>query len=182
LGNSLKDQLLKLGIVNEKRAKQVSQQERQKNKQKRSAPPTPEQDEERRMWAQLEAEKVARDRELNRQRQEQAERKAVAAQIRQLIETHRLTKTEGEITFNFVEGSKVKRLYVTEAIQQQLANGRLAITRLNGRHELIPGAIGEKILERDPNYPVILAVPKGGAETAEEDPYAAYQVPDDLMW
>ena len=49
-----------------------------------------------------------------------------------------------------------------------------------GTTELVPRVIADKIAERDPS--LVVRVNKTGTGTAEDDPYAAFQVPDDLMW
>lgn len=176
MAGSLRDQLLKAGLVNQQQVKKAAHEKR-----KTKAPP---QDDKARAAAaaqQAQAAKAERDRELNRQRQEEAERKAAAAQIKQIIETSRLEKTDGDIPYNFVDGSKVKRLYVTKELQEQLVRGKLAIAKLAGRHELVPLEAAEKIAERDPKR-VILTNTGTAEQPAADDPYAAYQVPDDLIW
>ena len=130
--------------------------------------------------AQAQAEKLARDQELNRQQQEKAEQKARAAQIKQLIETSRLPKLTTEDYYNFVDDKKVKRLSVNKLMRDKLASGSLAIVRHGGGYEVIPREAALKIQERDPQRVVQLNIRT--EEPDADDPYAAYQVPDDLMW
>ncbi len=182
MSNSLFDQLKKSGLVNDKQARQTKQSQYQSQKQQKvkkgHAAPT---DEVKRLAQQSQAEKIERDRLLNQQRKEEAERKAISAQIKQLIETNRIDNHNGEITYNFTDSSAVKRLYVNVAVHKDLTNGRLAIAKLDGRYELIPSAAANKIKERDASY-IIACADKSATTPAEDDPYAAYQVPDDLMW
>lgn len=88
---SLRDQLLKAGLVNQK---QVSQANKAEKKQKRleHKGQVEVDDSQQRMAKEAMAEKAKRDQELNRQQQEKAEQKARAAQIKQLIEATRLPK------------------------------------------------------------------------------------------
>ncbi len=80
--SSLKDQLLNAGLVNKK---QLQQAKKQKHQQKQTGQVTA--DQEARVHAeQVKVEKIARDRDLNRQRQAAAGEKAIIAQIRQLID------------------------------------------------------------------------------------------------
>ena len=44
----------------------------------------------------------------------------------------------------------------------------------------MPGRIGAKIAERDPS--LVVRVTPSASALAEDDPYAEYKVPDDLMW
>ncbi len=181
MGNSLRDQLLKAGLVDKQKLKQVEREKHKQARQRRSggaAANAGKQQADRAL-----AEKAARDRELNRQRAAQAERKAIEAQIRQLIEANRLPKNDGDIAYNFLDGTKVRRLYVTAATHQQLVHGKLAIAKLNGRYDIVPKDVADKIRQRDAAY-VVERQGQGQEPQPPDanDPYADYQVPDDLMW
>ncbi len=180
MGNSLFDQLEKSGLVDEKKAKQVKKDKRKQAKQKRGKG-TQTQDESKLRAQQAQAEKTARDRELNQQRLQEAEKKAIAAQIKQLIDMNRIENSDGDIGFNFTDGNKVQRLYVSEKIQSQLVSGRVAIVKLSNEYILVPAAVAEKILQRDQDCVVLNNVQQPDASDAD-DLYADYQVPDDLMW
>ncbi|OHC29318.1 MAG: nucleoprotein/polynucleotide-associated enzyme [Pseudomonadales bacterium RIFCSPHIGHO2_02_FULL_60_43] len=176
---SLRDQLLKAGLVNEKQAKQAGKQ--QHKQQRLVHKGQAEKDESQKLAAQQAmAEKAARDQELNRQQQEKIEQKARAAQIKQLIEVSRLPKLTTEDYYNFVDDKKVKRLSVNTLMRNKLSSGSLAIVRHGGAYEVIPREAALKIQERDPQRVVLLNMPTEAPDA--DDPYAAYQVPDDLMW
>jgi hypothetical protein len=178
---SLQDQLLKAGLVDKKKAQKAQKVKHEQAKLKRKN--KIETVDEARLAAQkAQAEKVERDRQLNLQRKQEAEQRAITAQIRQLIEMNRQEKGTGDITYNFTDGSKVTHIYVDERQQRQLGNGHLAIVRLDGHYEIVPSTVSEKIALRDESY--LVYCNKGKAETVvdEDDPYAEFQVPDDLMW
>ena len=176
---SLRDQLLKAGLVNEKQAKQAGKQ--QQKQQRLVHKGQVEKDESQKLAAQQAiAEKAARDQELNRQQQEKVEQKARAAQIKQLIEVSRLPKLTTEDYYNFVDDKKVKRLSVNTLMRNKLSSGSLAIVRHAGGYEVIPREAALKIQERDAQRVVLLNTPTEAPDA--DDPYAAYQVPDDLMW
>ena len=177
---SLRDQLLKAGLVNQKQAKQVS---KDKQKQQRLAHKGQVEvdDSQQRLAKEAMAEKAKRDQELNRQQQEKAEQKARVAQIKQLIEATRLPKLTTEDYYNFVDDKKVKRISVNTLMRNKLSSGSLAIVHHNGGYEVIPREAALKIQERDPQRIVQLNV-QTEEVNAEDDPYAAYQIPDDLMW
>src|SRR5690606_2843586 len=122
------------------------------------------------------AEKQARDQELNRQQQEKAEQKARTAQIKQLIEASRLPKLTTEDYYNFVDDKKVKRLSVNNLMRDKLSRGSLAIVKHGGGYEVLPREAALKIQEREPQRIVLLNTPTEAAEA--DDPYAAYQIPD----
>jgi uncharacterized protein YaiL (DUF2058 family) len=176
---SLRDQLLKAGLVNEKQAKQAGKQ-KQKQVRLEKKNQLEKDDSQRQAALQAQAEKLARDQELNRQQQEKAEQKARAAQIKQLIESSRLPKLTTEDYYNFVDEKKVKRLSVNALMRDKLSRGSLAIVRHGGGYEVIPRDAALRIQERDPRRVVLLNTPTEAAD--DDDPYAAYKVPDDLMW
>jgi len=178
-GISLRDQLLKAGLVNQKQAKQVSK-EKQKEQRLVHKGQAQVDDSQKRAAQEALAEKVKRDQELNRQQQEKVEQKARTAQVKQLIEASRLPKLTTEDYYNFVDDKKVKRISVNALVRNKLSSGSLAIVHHGGGYEIIPREAALKIQERDPRRIVLLNTPTEAPDA--DDPYAAYQVPDDLMW
>ncbi len=179
--SSLQDQLLKMGLTDKKKAKQA---EKHVKKQKKVQRKTGAEDETKLRAEQARKEKADRDRELNLQKKAEEEKKAIQAQVKQLIEMNRLgDEVKGDVPHNFVLDKKVKKINVTAKISDQLAKGRLAIAELEGTFELIPPKVAEKILQREADWPIVLneKAPDTGDEE-EDDPYADFQIPDDLMW
>ncbi|KPC33034.1 Uncharacterized protein ABJ99_1887 [Pseudomonas syringae pv. cilantro] len=176
---SLRDQLLKAGLVNQKQAKQVGK-EKQKEQRLVHKGQAQADDSQKRAAQEAQAEKARRDQELNRQQQEKVEQKARAAQVKQLIEVSRLPKLITEDYYNFVDDKKVKRIPVNAMVRNKLSSGSLAIVHHGGGYEIIPREAALKIQERDPRRVVLLNTPTEAPDA--DDPYAAYQVPDDLMW
>ncbi|KPB74511.1 DUF2058 domain-containing protein [Pseudomonas cannabina] len=176
---SLRDQLLKAGLVNQKQAKQVGK-EKQKEQRLVHKGQAQADDSQKRAAQEAQAEKARRDQELNRQQQEKVEQKARAAQVKQLIEVSRLPKLITEDYYNFVDDKKVKRISVNAMVRNKLSSGSLAIVHHGGGYEIIPREAALKIQERDPRRVVLLNTPTEAPDA--DDPYAAYQVPDDLMW
>lgn len=176
---SLQDQLLKAGLADAKKAKKIN---KDKRKQAKQMPKGQQQLDETKLAAQRAmAEKAERDRELNRQRQEQAEQRAIEAQIKQLIEVNCIDRSDGEIPYQFADGKKIKKIHVTTRLHEQLVRGLIAIVELEGRYELVPAKVAAKISLRDAERVLVLN-DVSGAVADEDDPYADYQIPDDLMW
>ena len=176
---SLQDQLLKAGLVDDKQANKIKKskhkQVKQQQKNKIEIPA-----EAKLAAQQAHAEKVERDRQLNQQRKEEAERKAITAQVRQLVEMNRQPRDKGDIDYSFTDGTLIKRITVSDAQLKQLSNGRLCIIKLDKQYELIPTLVAEKIRRRDEHTLILSNQP---TETPDEDdPYADFKVPDDLMW
>ena len=176
---SLKDQLLNAGLVDKKKAKQLKQELRKEAKVRQKGQ-VPLDDNKEQVKRNL-IEKVERDRQLNKQQQDVVERKAIQAQISQLITMNRIKRESGDIAYQFTDGTRIKKIYVTEQLQKDLVNGRLAIAKLGNEFELLPSSAAEKIRQRDPQVIVLLNTYEvTGVD--EDDPYAEYQIPDDLMW
>ncbi len=179
MAKSLQEQLLGAGLVDKKRAQKIKTEKRKKAKQQ---PKGHKQEDEAKVLARKALEeKAARDRELNRQHKMVADQKAIIAQIKQLIELNKIDRSKGDIAYNFTDQNKVKQIMVTELLQNQTAKGQLAIVKLNDKYELVPTKIAEKIAERDHSF-VVLVNDNLQPEIDEDDPYADYKIPDDLMW
>ncbi len=177
MANSLQDQLLKAGLVDEQALKQAKSKKR---KQKRAGGGRAVADAERSAAAeQAAAEKRRKDQELNRQREAERQRKADLVALWQLVREHRVSRSGGDVAYNFADGSALKRLYVTASQQQAIADGKLAIIRHDDFYELVPAAVAERAEQTDPASLVLWSKP---GEGNRDDPYAEFQVPDDLMW
>lgn len=174
--NALQAQLLKAGLVDEKKVKQA-----QRAKRKAAKNPTEKTHDTAAAAEKARVEKAERDRQLNLQRQEQSAKREREAQAKQLIEQAKLDRTGGETAYQFVSKKKIKKIYVTAEQFDKLSRGQLGIVRLSGHYEVIPVEAAHKVAERAPHWPVVIA--KVEAEQPDEDdPYADFKVPDDLMW
>ena len=183
---SLRDQLLAAGLGSKKQAKQIDHQERrQQHKQaKGNAPsgPTPQQ-----LAAQAaQAAKAVRDAELNRIQQEKVAKKALRAEVMQLIEQNREPKidpkAESDDYFNFIDRQKVRRVAVNPVLRERIGRGELMFVRYKGHYELVPAAIADRIRERDDQAVVTIGKEEPEKAADADDPYKDFVVPDDLRW
>ncbi len=179
MSTSLRDQLLKAGLINKK---QVNEAERQLERQERHVPKRKHEvaPERARPPQKAQAEKTARDQALNRKQQEKAQRKALFAQIAQLIAQNRLPAVEGDEFYNFVDDNKIRRIPANASIRERLHRGEIAIVRHGGRYDFVPSAIAARIRERDERVFIAAGAATDGPEPDEM--YAGYTVPDDLIW
>ena len=65
-------------------------------------------------------------------------------------------------------------------MKQQIINGKIGITCLDNRYELVPRTIAEKIKQRNNKAVILYSADQASADA--DDPYAEYKIPDDLMW
>ncbi|HEX3991467.1 MAG TPA: DUF2058 domain-containing protein [Acetobacteraceae bacterium] len=181
---SLRDQLLQAGLVNEHQVKEAERQAQRKQYQGQKQQPRAQRNgpSPQEIAAKKQAEaKAARDQELSRKQQEKAQRKALYAQIRELVSQNKIARPDAEETYNFIDAGKVRRIRADAALRERITRGDVALVRCEGRYELVPPAIAEKIRERDPRAVVAQGQTTGTAEVIDEA-YKAFVVPDDLMW
>ena len=176
MGNSLRDQLLKAGLVDKSKVQQAKKQSRKKKRAKGAAA---QRDTVADAVRQAQAEKAARDRELDRQKAIKQEAKARKGLLRDYIEKNKLNDPAAQEPFNFVQDNNVKRFYVNEKQRIQLSAGKLAIAQVADRYYLFTLEVSDKLRELEPGIFIHVAEQE---KPAEDDPYAEYQVPDDLMW
>jgi len=176
---SLQEQLLKAGLVDKKKVKQVNQDKSKQTKVERRTG-TQSVDEARIAAQELQRKNAEKAREANAQRDAAAAQKAIMAQIVDMVQKNKQNKGNGDIAYNFTFNSKIERIFVSPAVREHLVAGRLVIVRLGEATELVPRVIADKIAERDAG--LVVRVNKTTTEVDPDDPYAAFQIPDDLMW
>lgn len=177
MSKSLQEQLLKAGLGN---AKKLNAIKKEKHKERVQAGKNGVVVNEAAILAeQSRKAQIAKDQELNRQKTEALAKKALAAQVKQIVELNSLPH-QGEIAFNFTDGTLVKRIYVSEKVQQQLVKGLIAIAKVGEQYHLIPIQIAEKVQQRLPE--AVLVLNQQDEQLPEDDPYADFKIPDDLMW
>lgn len=180
MGNDLREQLLKAGLVNKHQTRQAESENRKRKKGKQA---TPDVAAKQAAEATLSA-KQAKDRELNRKREQARLEKAARAQVRELAEQNRQNKPAADIAFNVLAGKKIRKIYVTEEQRRALIAGRLGVVVIEGRSHIVPDKAAERVMELHAATPVYLQRPdtESDAKKGEDDPYADYKIPDDLIW
>ena len=182
---SLQDQLLGAGLINKQKAKKI------KSAKKKAANISRKTNVELENKAadlakKVEEEKRLRSQVLNAKNKQEAEQKAITAQIRQIIALNSIKKSNGkdEQGYNFTDDSKIKTLYLSSKNHDLVSRGILAIAKLEQSYHLIHKDAANKINERDDTSIILLneATSSGSNKVEADDPYADYQIPDDLMW
>ncbi|ACX88618.1 Protein of unknown function DUF2058 [Pectobacterium parmentieri WPP163] len=175
---TLQEQMLKAGLVTSKKMAKVQRTAKKSRVQAREAREAVEENKK----AQLE-----RDKQLSEQQKQATLSKEYKAQVKQLIEMNRIDVSKGNIGFNFTDNNLIKKIDVDKLTQAQLISGRLAIARWvldnsgESEYAIIPAIVADKIMQRDADS-IVLNSALSQEEQDEEDPYADFKVPDDLMW
>jgi uncharacterized protein len=177
--NPLQEQLLKAGLVKKSKVAEVVREQNRQRHSKAAPSETPDQIDARR----LQAERAERDRALAAERNAQARANEQRAQVRQIVECHKVASA-GEIDYRFTDGDKIRSVLVNTALRAQLAKGALVIARHDSGYALIPRAAADKVRERDPAMIVLDHASAQPADTqdGDDDHYRQFQVPDDLIW
>ncbi|MDG9955534.1 MULTISPECIES: DUF2058 domain-containing protein [Citrobacter] len=175
---TLQEQMLKAGLVSSKKMAKVQRTAKKSRVQAREAREAVEENKKA---------QVERDKLLSEQQKQAALFKEYKAQIKQLIEMNKITISRGDIGYNFTDNNLIKKVYVDKVTQSQLIKGRLAIARLTAEssseseYAIIPAVVADKIAQRDASY-IVLNCELSQEAKDEDDPYADFVIPDDLMW
>ena len=161
--SSLSDQLLKAGLVTKEQVKKAADKPKFKPKKAVNKKPVKKA---KKQTEQSDLAKFYGERKQleNKEKQEIARKKQEAAKLKKemnektnkLISDNLLNDDAAEIRFNFVVGTSIKYLFVTEKQQDDLAEGKLAITFLASKRSLIPVKIGKEIQKINPKKIVII--------------------------
>ncbi|RZK38070.1 MAG: DUF2058 domain-containing protein [Pedobacter sp.] len=175
--NALQAQLLKAGLVDNKKAKKLSKQavHEQRTGQSNEA-------ELKAKIAQDQQEKLARDQALDLEKKRLLQGKELKAAIVQMINQHKIKDTDGEVAYQFIDDNKVKKIYLNQQIYNALVAGSLIIAKEAESYAILPKALAERINDKMEGFIIVNNSEKNEQTTDEEDPYAAYVIPDDLMW
>lgn len=183
--SSLADQLLKSGLVSKQKVKTAQSEKRKKQKQKKKKGTV------EKTQVQLDIEQAAaaqreKDNALNAQRKAELEQKELQARVKQIIQGNAIKDIDGELEFKFTFDNVIKSLWVSDKIQKDLVKGILAICISEQKFFVVLDQVAQRLNDIAPEAVVLLnekAIKAADESVAEEeDPYAGYEIPDDLMW
>lgn len=152
MGNPLQDQLLKAGLATKKQAKKADHEKFISRKQNKGSTPVVPNNTAREQQAAQEM----RNRELNQQRLEENRLREQKAQVKQLIEINRLAQDARGEPYHFVEQNKIKRIFVSDEMTDQLSRGQLAIVKLGNSFEVVPAKVAHQIASRDEEAVIVI--------------------------
>lgn len=192
MADSLRDLLLKSGLVQKLRAEAKPAERPQRpansprpaNKQRPASgkprtanPGAPRNQEEidlaRAYGLRDRAEREQRDLEKKQAEQRAREKAERKQKLAALLEGMALNKADAEIARHFPHGDKIRRVYCTPEQLVQVNAGELAIVQQRGRYVLVTREVGEKVHEISAEALVLLCDPNAPGDDG---------VPDDLVW
>ncbi len=186
MGNSLRDELLKVGLVSEERPEKPRRARRGKKRPAKKREPAPAQApgddsgaaarhvlrENQRRTA-----RFVRDSSLGGVSVAENAKRALRRKIQALIQDERRNHDQAEIPYHFIKGKRIKRVYVTEPQRDELTDGKLVIAALDGDHHLLTPEAGERLLALAPQTVIC-----SGAEAHPDSADDEHPVPDDITW
>jgi len=193
MADSLRDQLLKSGILKQVKQDRVREEKRTAPPQvgkpaHKSAKPHPQlhaSRPSRRDQGEMDLAKAYAIRaqteasERKRAEQEAAElvrlRRERKLKIQQLLDGRVLNKVEADQPRNFEYAGKIRRVHVDAEQLAALNAGELGVVQQGGRYLLVSREIAEQVRAIDPHQLALLVDPDGGGVGDDG-------VPDDLMW
>jgi len=197
MADSLRDQLLKSGIVKQVQQDRVQQDRMREPKrppppsskparkggkpyaQSRPARPSAQSREEIDLAKAYAIRAQTEANERKRVEQEAAEqarlRRERKLQIQQLLDGKALNKADADQARNFEYGGKIRRVHVDAAQLAALNAGELGVVQQGGRYLLISREIAERVRAIDAHLVALLVDPNAGGVGDDG-------VPDDLMW
>jgi len=175
--NALQAQLLKAGLVDTKKAKKLSKQAQHEHRtgQHNEA-------ELKEKIEQDKQEKLKKDQLLDLEKKRILDEKALKASIVQMIGQHKITDSQGDVAYQFIDDNKVKKIYINQPAYNALVSGSLVIAKDQASYALLPKALADRINDKMQGFILVNNSEKNEQVTDEVDPYAAYVIPDDLMW
>jgi uncharacterized protein YaiL (DUF2058 family) len=175
--NALQAQLLKAGLVDNKKAKKLSKQAVHEQRTGQS-----DEAELKAKIAQTQQEKLAKDQALDLEKKRLLQGKELKAAIVQMINQHKIKEIDGEVAYQFIDDNKVKKIYLNQQIYNALVSGSLIIAKEAESYAVLPKALAERINDKMEGFIIVNNSEQNEQTTDEDDPYAAYVIPDDLMW
>ncbi len=181
---SLQDQLLKAGLTTKQKTRQANADKRKKNKQKRSGVQHDAtlQEQVKQDLVKAKVDKQAKDNALNEHKKQQLADKEQVLRIKQILTHHQIKNVDGDNEYNYTFDNKIKKLSLDTITHKALVNGRLSLCGLDEITYIVTRETAEKLAELDASVVLVQNDKVDDEQMDEDDPYADYQIPDDLMW
>lgn len=176
MSDSLKEQLVALGLASEKPRQKSKKQRARKGRRatsKRQSTSEISLDEAYRQRAKSEKESAEETR--RRKREEDLRRRELNTRIQPIVDAHKLNDPAAELKRNFMYKGRIRSVLVTPDQLKALNAGELGLVFLRGSYFVMPPNIVEQVQEISADH-----VPDLGTEAGPED--EDHPVPDDLVW
>lgn len=175
MGDSLKDQLIALGLARADSGKKPKKPARAGGKRKKQGAGGGELSLDQAYRLREREEKASAELKKQQKREQDLLRRQLNARIQALVEAHSLNDKKAELKRNFLYKGRIRSVLVTPEQLKQLNDGTLGVVFLRGSYILMLPEHVEEVRGISPDHVPDL----GGDEPGEEE---EFPVPDDLIW
>ncbi|MBT8061603.1 MAG: DUF2058 family protein [Xanthomonadales bacterium] len=179
MSESLKDQLLKLGLAKQPPNKQKKVSHRRKKPARKRAARSADElslDQAYRLRAKEEKDKARLKKEEKRLLD--LERRRINKQVQEITDKHGLNEKQAEIKRNFMYKGRIRSVLCTPEQLRALNAGELGVVFLRGSYIIMAPKHVKAVGALSPDHVPDL----GGNEPPDESEDDEHKVPDDLVW
>jgi uncharacterized protein YaiL (DUF2058 family) len=175
MSNSLKDQLLALGLAPKKKQRRPAKPPRPAAVAKDRKEEDAEISLDQAYKIRVRQERLEKEKAIAAKREKEQRQRQVNQKINALIQAHAVRDPEADCKRNFIYKGRIRSVLATREQIAEINSGALGVVYLRGNYHLLPAAVITEIRGFAEDHVPDLA----GAEPEGED---EYPVPDDLMW
>jgi uncharacterized protein YaiL (DUF2058 family) len=175
MSNSLKDQLLALGLAPAKTEPKQQNKRNSSPKKPRVKDKNAEISLDQAYKIRNREEKQTKEQAVALKREQERQRRETNKKIKTIVKNHAVRDEKADIKRNFIYKGRIRSVLATREQIGEINTGVLGVVYLSGNYHLLPAEMIEEILQFAPDHIPDLS----GAEIdgEEENP-----VPDDLIW
>jgi len=175
MSNSLKDQLLALGLAPAKPKPAPEKPRKVHSKPVKKANKSEEISLDQAYRIRIRDERLQKERDAERKREQERQRRQVNQKIQSLVSECAVRDPAAENKRNFIYKGRIRSVLATREQINEINSGAIGVVYLSGNYHLLPSDRIEEIRQFAPDHIPDLQ----GAESPEEDDHP---VPDDLIW
>lgn len=175
MSNSLKDQLLALGLTPKKAEPKPKKKRNPRPDTSRTKDKDAEISLDQAYRVRIKEERQQKEQAKTLKREQERQRREINQKIRAYIKDFSVRDKDADIKRNFIYKGRIRSVLATRQQIGEINNGSLGVVYLSGNYHLLPADKVEEIRKFAPDHIPDLA--GADIEGEEENP-----VPDDLIW
>ena len=175
MSNSLKDQLLALGLASKKSAPRPQKQRKPRPQAAKAKDSNAEISLDQAYRIRNKDDQKQKQQAVELKREQERQRREINQKIKALIKDSAIRDAAADSKRNFLYKGRIRSVLVTREQIGEINNGSLGVVYLSGNYHLMPAAKIEEISQFAPDHVPDLS----GVESKDEKDNP---VPDDLIW
>jgi len=175
MSDSLKDQLLSLGLKPKKTRQESNKPRRSGNNPPKQKPANGEMSLDQAYRMRNQQERQQKEQAIARKREEDRQRREINQKIKALVKAHAIRDEKADTKRNFLYKGRIRSVLTTIDQLRDINAGKIGVVYLSGNYHLLAADKIAEVLEFAPDHVPDL---KGAEGEGEEE----FPVPDDLTW